>query len=83
MGKKMTNRRRKDATKKMNKSYKHIRRSIKNIKRISKNKNKGKTYKNRFIGGQRYGTGVGSNCYDPNFSIFNTNLLKLFPYKAT
>ena len=33
-------------------------------------------------GGVRYGTGVGSNCHDPNNSIFNTNLLKLFPYKT-
>ena len=32
-------------------------------------------------GETRYGTGVGSNCYDPNFSIFNTNLLQLAPYK--
>jgi len=32
-------------------------------------------------GGVRYGTGIGSNCHDPNQSIFNTNLLKLFPYK--
>jgi hypothetical protein len=27
-----------------------------------------------------YGRGYGANCYDPNFSIFNTNALKLFPY---
>ena len=33
-------------------------------------------------GGVRYGTGIGSNCHDPNYSIFNTNLLKLFPYKT-
>jgi len=33
-------------------------------------------------GGTRYGSGIGSNCYDPNYSIYNTNLLKLFPYKA-
>ena len=33
-------------------------------------------------GGKCYGTGVGSNNYDPNFSIYNTNMLKLFPYKA-
>lgn len=32
-------------------------------------------------GGVRFGTGIGSNCNDPNQSIFNTNLLKLFPYK--
>ena len=32
-------------------------------------------------GNIRYGTGVGANCHDPNKSIYNTNLLKLFPYK--
>ena len=34
-------------------------------------------------GGMCYGNGVGANSYDPNFSIHNTNLLKLFPYKPT
>jgi hypothetical protein len=24
----------------------------------------------------------GTNCNDPNFSIYNTNMLKLFPYKG-
>jgi hypothetical protein len=70
---KITNRRRKivGSMKKKNskKSHKY---------HVKKNK---KSRKNNFIGGQRYGTGVGSNCYDPNLSIFNTNLLKLFPYK--
>ncbi len=32
-------------------------------------------------GGVCYGRGVGANTYDPNNSIFNTNLLKLFPYR--
>jgi hypothetical protein len=32
-------------------------------------------------GGMRYGTGVGSNCFDPNYSIYNTPALSLFPYK--
>ena len=32
-------------------------------------------------GGMCYGNGVGANISDPNFSIHNTNLLKLFPYK--
>ena len=26
------------------------------------------------------GGNFGGNCPDPNFSIYNTNLLKLFPY---
>jgi len=29
-----------------------------------------------------YGNGYGSNCNDPNYNIYNTNLLKLFPYNA-
>ena len=34
-------------------------------------------------GGNRIGgNNIGANCSDPNFSIFNTNLLKLFPYKG-
>jgi hypothetical protein len=35
----------------------------------------------KLAGGVRFGNGIGSNCHDPNQSIFNTNLLKLFPYK--
>ena len=30
---------------------------------------------------QNGGQNVGSNCKDPNFSIYNTNMLKLSPYK--
>ena len=30
---------------------------------------------------QNGGQNVGSNCKDPNFSIYNTNLLQLSPYK--
>jgi hypothetical protein len=28
------------------------------------------------------GGNFGENCPDPNFSIYNTNLLKLFPYST-
>lgn len=42
-------------------------------------KKKRKTRKQR--GGICFGSGVGSNSYDPNYSIYNTNILKLFPYK--
>jgi len=28
------------------------------------------------------GSNIGCNTNDPNFSIYNTNMLKLFPYKA-
>lgn len=48
------------------------------------------TYKNRKLKKNKSiscrkmkgGNGIGSNCNDPNFSIYNTNLLKLFPYKG-
>ena len=32
-------------------------------------------------GGVCYGNGVGANNYDPNFSIYNTRELTLFPYR--
>ena len=32
-------------------------------------------------GGSCFGNGVGANNGDPNFSVYNTNLLKLFPYR--
>ena len=61
----------------------------KNKKRILKSKNtnkkrkslnkKNKTHKSRK---SRGGSNIGSNCSDPNFSIYNTNMLKLFPYKS-
>lgn len=34
-------------------------------------------------GGTCYGTGVGANNYDPNYSIYNTNMLRLFPYRTS
>jgi hypothetical protein len=33
-------------------------------------------------GGKCYGSGVGANAYDPNYSIYNTNELQLFPYRT-
>ena len=38
-----------------------------------------KTRKQR--GGMCFGNGVGANSSDPNYSIYNTNMLKLFPYR--
>ncbi len=32
-------------------------------------------------GGGCFGNGVGANAYDPNYSIFNTRELQLFPYR--
>jgi hypothetical protein len=52
-------------------------------KKIKKRRER-KTRKNRklkFKGGMCFGNGVGANSYDPNYSIYNTNMLKLFPYK--
>jgi hypothetical protein len=44
-----------------------------------KTKNGRKSRKQR--GGGCFGNGVGANPNDPNYSIYNTNLTKLFPYK--
>jgi hypothetical protein len=57
-------------------------------KRISKKrrgKKSRKTRKNRRTqrGGKCYGNGVGANSYDPNYSIYNTRELTLFPYRPT
>ena len=59
------------------------RKSIRKIRRRSIKSRRNLSRRRRRVvgGGVRYGTGVGSNCNDPNQSIFNTNLLKLFPYK--
>jgi hypothetical protein len=52
----------------------------KKYKGIKKNKSN-KKYKRIQKGGICYGTGVGANNYDPNFSIYNTRELQLFPYR--
>jgi hypothetical protein len=54
-------------------------RAGKKSRRSRKNKCSRKSRKQK--GGMCYGNGVGANAYDPNYSIFNTNTLKLFPYK--
>jgi hypothetical protein len=51
-------------------------------KSIRKGKKNRKTKKNRRQKGGCFGRGVGANNYDPNYSIYNTNMLKLFPYKT-
>ena len=49
-------------------------------RKTSRKTKKGKkTRKQR--GGMCYGNGVGANSYDPNFSIYNTRELELFPYR--
>ena len=41
------------------------------------------TKKHKGGNGMVYGTGYGQNCNDPNHSIYNTNMLKLFPYNVS
>ena len=45
--------------------------------------NKTTNRKKRTANTKKRGGGYGGNpfCNNPNFSIFNTNLLKLFPYR--
>lgn len=52
----------------------------KKFKGIKKNKSNKKQRKVQ-IGGICYGRGVGANNYNPNFSIYNTRELQLFPYR--
>jgi hypothetical protein len=59
-----------------NKKYK-----TKKIKKPKQKKTKKCRNKINQRGGVCYGTGVGSNSYDPNYSIYNTRELELFPYK--
>jgi hypothetical protein len=42
---------------------------------------KRKNMKKRQRGGNCYGSGVGANAYDPNYSIYNTKQLQMFPYR--
>jgi hypothetical protein len=55
------------------------RHSIKKQKVFKKNR---RSRKFRQRGGKCFGNGVGANSYDPNYSIYNTNMLKLFPYRT-
>jgi len=53
-------------------------------KKNNTKKNKTKKQKSRIKkGGAMFGNGYGANCSDPNYSIYNTNLLKLFPYNPS
>jgi hypothetical protein len=62
---------------------KRRRKTSKKVKKSRKTRKTRQNVKNRKQrGGMCYGNGVGANSYDPNYSIYNTNLLKLFPYKA-
>jgi len=58
--------------KKSRKSYQN-KRTSKSKKRVTR-----KTYIKKHMKGGNF----GGNCPDPNFSIYNSNLLKLFPYST-
>ena len=47
--------------------------------RITKKRITKKSKKQR--GGMCFGNGVGANSYEPNYSIYNTRALELFPYR--
>jgi hypothetical protein len=57
--------------------------SRRNLGRRRKRSHKTKRYYRKQKGGVCFGNGIGANNYDPNFSIYNTRELRLFPYKAT
>jgi len=56
---------------------KRLTRRNKKTNRRNKTNKRNKTQK----GGTCYGSGVGANNFDPNWSIYNTRTLQLFPYK--
>jgi hypothetical protein len=60
-------------------SFGGLKRRRKSKKRLNKKGRKTRRRKQR--GGMCFGNGVGANSNDPNYSIYNTNMLKLFPYK--
>lgn len=51
----------------------------KKVRKSKKRKSSRKSRKQK--GGTCYGSGVGANNFDPNFSIYNTRELDLFPYR--
>ena len=55
---------------------KKSRKTYKNKPSVRKTKKHGRN--NKLV--KLKGGNFGGNCPDPNFSIYNTNLLKLFPY---
>lgn len=84
--KRITRKSKKTKTRK-NKTRKNKTRKIKiggNVNKLGDSDfNPNLSYDSKQNGGRCYGTGVGANSYDPNFSIYNTKLLTLNPYKPT
>jgi len=62
---------------------KHSYKRRQNKTRKSKKNNRRTRRRRNLRGGTCYGSGVGANNYDPNFSIYNTRELQLFPYKPS
>ena len=56
--------------------------SLNNLSNNKEGAGKRKRRSRKQRGGMCYGNGVGANSYDPNYSIYNTNMLKLFPYRT-
>ena len=59
------------------------RRTMKMRRTMKKRKTTKKRKSHKQRGGTCFGNGVGANSYDPNFSIYNTRELSLFPYRPT
>jgi hypothetical protein len=59
------------------------RRTAKKSRKSKKGKSRKSRKKRKQKGGTCYGSGVGANNFDPNFSIYNTRELNLFPYRPT
>ena len=51
-------------------------------KKRNSNLKRNKSHK-RTKGGALFGNGYGANSCDPNYSVYNTNLTKLFPYRPS
>ena len=73
--------------KRRNKTHKKIRRKRHirggNYKEYGFNPNIDKpSYDDNDYNANKGGGNIGPNCNDPNYSIYNTNLLKLFPYNT-
>jgi hypothetical protein len=50
------------------------------MRRMRSKKMRSKKLRKTYKGGACYGNGVGANTFDPNYSIYNTRELQLFPY---
>ncbi len=57
------------------------RRRRRKTRRKTRRTKKGKSRRRVWKGGRCLGSGVGANTNDPNFSIYNTRALQLFPYR--